>query len=421
MKRSLRIPSALLSVGLVAALATAAPGTAAAAPAPAAAKIVKTKFAFGASGFGTRVQGGQAPAGSDEGTAFQSLGCTNRAGINRTNFVKETTVPGLGTVTGARTRVWTAKRGDVVSSYSTHRVAEVVIAQGPLGTLTLEGVRSLSRAYHDGTRYRTQSQASVANAVFTPAGGPAREVDVPTPGNPLVIPGLATVRLGGSDVTRLRNGLGVQTDAIDVRVLPTATRTRVAHSSATIQGGLKFGTFRGFSAGIRGRGLADNVKLGHTPLLPMPCLGTGGREVNRSTSEADRAGVVDASNLKATQMARQTTTRAVAWEQGSVGRVVTGDGRVVLRGIVGRAHVVRTRKAVTRSAAGSTVGTLLVDGEEREFPKSGVITIPGLLKIEENVVQRYASGMQVIGARLTLLDGSGAVIDIGVARVTIRR
>lgn len=421
MKRSLRIPSALLSVGLVAALGAATPSTAAAPAAPAA-KVVKTKFAFSAAGFGSVSRSGEAPASSGEATAYQAIGCTNRAGINRTNYVAESTLPGIGTVSGIHTRVWTAKRGDVVSSYSTQRVARVVIAQGGFGRLTLEGVRSQSRAYHDGSRFRTQASSSVLKAVYKPAAGPARRVDVPAPGDPLVIPGLATVRLGGSDARKVGNGVRVATDGIDIRVVPTSTRTQVAHSAAKLQTGARYGTFKGYSAGIRGTGLADNVKLGRTPYLPMPCTGTQGKVVNRDTARAAAEGSVTAQNLRTMQMARQTGQGARAWEQGAVGRVVAGDGQVILRGVVGRATVSRNAEGrLVRSAKGTEIGALLVDGEEQEMPPSGVIEIPGVLKIEENVARRVRNGLVVIGARLTLLDGSGAVFDIGMAHAEIRR
>ena len=120
-------------------------------------------------------------------------------------------------------------------------------------------------------------------------------------------------------------------------------------------------------------------------------------------------------------MARQTGKRARMWEQGSVGRVVAGDGQVVLRGIVASAKVTRTRKGLVRSSAGTRIGSLTVNGEAQEIPSSGVLEIPGVLKIEEQVVRRLSGGLMVIGARLTLLDGTGAVIDLGLAQAEIRR
>lgn len=423
MKSTLRVSSALLSVGLVASLAAATPGTAAAAtaPAPAAAKVVRTNFALAALGYGSAVRGGSVPSASDEATAYQVLACTARAGLVRTNYVTSTALPGLGNVRGIRTRVWTAKTGRVVSSYSSQRIAEVVIAESALGRLSLQGVSSLSRAYHDGTRFRTQSESSVAKVVFRPASGQPRVLEVPTPGDPLVVPGLARIRVGGGETRSLGNGVSVQTDALDVRVLPTSTRTTIAHSAASIRSGVTYGLFRGFSAGVRGRGLADNVRIGRTPLAVLPCTGTGGKETGRSAARLSVPGVISASGLRTQQLARQTRRRASAFEQGTVGRVVLGDGQVVITGVVGRANVRRVGTRMLRNGKGTGVGTVVVNGETREFPRSGVIEIPGVLRIEESVVTPIKSGLSAVGARITLLDGTGGVIDLGVAQVRIVR
>ncbi|MCD4524313.1 choice-of-anchor P family protein [Nocardioides sp. cx-173] len=421
MKRSLRIPSAVVALGLAAALTAAGPTTSAA-PAPAAAaKPVPTDFALFASGFGSRASGGQVPVGSGDATAYSVIGCTNRAGVARGNFVEDTALPGLGTLSGIRTRLWTAKKGRVVSSYATQRVAEVVIAQGGLGSLTLEGVRSQARAFHDGRRYRTETRSSVARIVFTPAAGDPQVLDLPAPGDPVVIPGLATIRIGSGVTKRLANGVQATTDGIDISVLPTATRTTIAHARAKIQGGANFGTFRGFSAGIRATGLDEAVKVGRTPLAILPCPGTKGKQLGNSTARVGIPDVLSARTLSTRQMGRQTQRRATAYEQGTVGRVVAADGAVILNGVVGRANVTRVGDRLIRNAKGSRIGNLVVNGEAQEFPESGVIEIPGVLKIQRGVVRRIKNGLAVVGARLTLLDGSGAVIDLGVAELQIRR
>jgi hypothetical protein len=46
--------------------------------------------------------------------------------------------------------------------------------------------------------------------------------------------------------------------------------------------------------------------------------------------------------------------------------------------------------------------------------------IPGIAKLERAVVKRGHSGLSVIGLRITLLDGSGAVINLAEANLRIR-
>lgn len=97
-----------------------------------------------------------------------------------------------------------------------------------------------------------------------------------------------------------------------------------------------------------------------------------------------------------------------------------GGGRLVATGIVGRANVTRVGSRVHRSIKGSTIGRLTVNGAKQTFPDSGVIEVPGVVKLERNVVTRYASGIGVIALRVTVLDGSGGTVDLGQARLRIR-
>lgn len=419
MRPSLRLGALAASVGLVAVALTAAPTTAAS-PEPAAQRTVKTSFALFSTGVGSIVAGGQLPAGS-EGTAFTMIGCTVRAGIAKSNFVAETTVPGIGTLSGVRTRLWTEKKGDVVSSYSTHRVAEVVIADNPMGTLTLEGVRSMSRAYHDGNRFLTESESQVARIVLTPAGGPAQVLDVPTPGQPLVIPGLARIAVGHSIKRSITDGIRVATDALDIQVIPTDTRARIAHTATRIQKGAPFGTFRGSSAAVRARALDDNAKVGRTPLSLMPCKGTKGQVKEKAIAHVNLGGQGIVRGLHSEQMARQRPRFATGYELGNVAKVDLGDGQLVITGIRGRANVTRTSDTLVRDVKGTTVGSIVANGRSYSFPDSGVLQIPGVAKLEESLSHHIKNGIAVIALRITLLDGSGAVIDLGLAEFQIRK
>ena len=78
-----------------------------------------------------------------------------------------------------------------------------------------------------------------------------------------------------------------------------------------------------------------------------------------------------------------------------------GDGQVVIDGIVGKASVVRTGHHVVRSAKGTRLASITVDGQEQTFPKTGVLEIPGVVKLERAVVDRTHTGISVIGLRIT--------------------
>ena len=79
-----------------------------------------TPYALSAFGIGTAVKGGEVPVGSGK-TAYRIIGCTNRAPVERENHEAEADVPGLGTVSGVKTDVWTTSKNGVVASNAVQR------------------------------------------------------------------------------------------------------------------------------------------------------------------------------------------------------------------------------------------------------------------------------------------------------------
>jgi hypothetical protein len=393
----------------------------ASASAEAGATTTPTKFAFKASGFGTRVQGGQLPAGSDT-TAFQAIGCTNKAGIDRENHEAAVDVPGLGTVSGVKTHLWTEQRNGVVSSYSKHSVANITLGDASTGSLEINAVSALARAYHDASGYHSRTRTEVASIIFTSPGGEPQALEIPTPDQPLEVPGLAIIRIGSSAKRVSDHAAFAGANAIDIRVVPSDTRARIAHSAATVSGGVTYGIFDGYSFGTRVKAVDDNVSSGPTPLSLMPCQGT--REILRKKAVAFlRLGdnQVGARAVDTQQWSRGSRDDAEIVERGSIAEVDLGDGQLVINGIVGRAHAVLTRSGVTSDAKGTQVLEILYNGEEQHFPSTGVIEIPGLVRIEDSIIKRNRYGIKVTALRLTLLDGSGAVVNLGVAASYVRR
>ena len=72
-----------------------------------------------------------------------------------------------------------------------------------------------------------------------------------------------------------------------------------------------------------------------------------------------------------------------------------------------------------RSARGTTVGTITANGQPQSFPDTGPLTIPGVATLERRIVTKTQTGLKVIALRITLLDGTGAVIDLGEAKLRI--
>ena len=66
------------------------------------------------------------------------------------------------------------------------------------------------------------------------------------------------------------------------------------------------------------------------------------------------------------------------------------------------------------------MGAIYVNGQIQKFPETGVLEIPGVAKIESKVVERLRFGIGVTALRITVLDGTGAVINLGNAQFQVK-
>ncbi len=416
-RRCIPVSVALALAGT--ALVAGSTATSSAAGAAAKPARVKTEFGLTAVAIGTRVIGGEVPLTSDQ-TGAQTLSCTNLAGRDRRNFVASADVPGLGQVRGVSSRTWTTKKGAAVSSYAAHSLAKVTIAGAP-GTLEIDGISSLARAWHDRRGFHASHSTRIASVTLRPAGaGPGVTLPVPTPGRPLTVPGIARISVGVGDDIVNRGGAEARTSVLDIRVFPTETKALVGQAKALISSGIKSGVFAGSALGLRGTAVSDVVGLGATPLVHMPCQGTRGKV------RLDRVAGVDLPGLRVSGLAAgvfgtQNRKRAIAQELARVAQVDLGDGRLVINGITALGRVTRTKQGTySRSSAGTGVAEIVVDGEPRNVVPGRTIEIPGLVKIENSIVKQKRRGITVVALRLTLLDGTGAVIELGVVDLSIR-
>jgi len=410
-------------IAAIAAIATACAGLVLTAPPghAGAGASHHTTFAFGASGYGTRVTGGQLPVTSDT-TGYQVVGCTDRAGLRRTNDVADAKVPGLGRVSGVRTRVWTTQRRGVTTSHSTHRIAALTLASGGLGSLRIEAITSHSRAFHDSRGFHTATATGIGSITFTPPAGAAQSFPAPTPDRPIEIPGLATISVGKHHGAHDARNASADAFAIRIDVIPTDTSVKIAHTHAELHAGLTYGAFHGHSNATRVvHALTTVVHSGPNPLTVMPCQGTYGAVHRKSLAALDLSGQLVVRGLTSQERAQQTSHGAYGYERAAVARLDLGHGQLVVDGIVGKATVRRTDHGIVRTARGTMLGAITANGTPMTFPRTGVLEIPGIVKLERRVVVRTATGIKVVALRVTLLDGSGAVIDLGEAQLQIRR
>lgn len=377
-------------------------------------------LALKAGGFGTQVKGDQVPAGSSE-TAYISLACATRTGIERENHVAAVALPGAGTVSGVTTRLWTTKTGNAIHSYAENTTANVVLSESPLGNIELSGLRSFSHAWHDGQGFHAETSVSVAKLLFVPPMGDPQELEIPTPGEPVRIPGVATIAVGGSSKVVNDHAGIANANVLYVKLIPTGTTVTVGHTTARVLDGIKHGTFRGSSAATKVSALDDTITSGRNPLTLMPCQGTDGKLQTKELAGVDLGGQIVVDGLTSSQKGTQLAKKSVAMERGSIASLNLGGGALVVDAVAGQANVTRTAAGkVTSSAKGTTVGSITVNGEPQEIPVDQPIEIPGVAKIESKIIEKTRFGISVVALRITLLDGTGAVIDLGVAQAAIR-
>ena len=144
-----------------------------------------------------------------------------------------------------------------------------------------------------------------------------------------------------------------------------------------------------------------------------------GKEKGKDVAAVSLLPLIQVGAASTRQMGAQRPGRAWGYEEARIARIDLGGGQLVITGIQARANVERTPEGVTFDSKGTKFLAATVNGTEYSFPELDGISIPGLVEIETGVVEELPSGLDVVAVRLTLLDGSGAVIDLGHARLLI--
>jgi hypothetical protein len=371
-----------------------------------------TRYALQASGYGSRVQGGSVPASSDR-SAFQIIACTNLAGLSRDNS-EATLRPSTDlTLSAAKTQVWTTSKGGIVSSWARHSIASVKLHNAdPASDIVLTGVASTARTWHSASGFHANTTTRIAG--ITVGGNPA---PLPTSSRSVSVPGVATIALGRSTTTEAAHSATAAVDAIRLYVVASHTSTYLAHSRSEIQDGVRSGIFNGSAYATRANGLSGAATSGPTPLLLMPCQGTAGKTQTRSLAHAQLGTGAVAKSLSTSQRASVKGGVADAYERAAVVGVSL-PGRLRVSGAVAKGHVVMTSHGYTMDA--KSTGEIFYRGRHLKIPATGALRIPGVAKIESDIVTRTHRGIDVTALRVTLLGGGGhAVVDIGHAKVSI--
>ncbi len=405
------VASGLATLGMV-------PAPAVAAAADQGSTLVATPFAMSAAGFGTRVQVGEAPASLGT-TAYHAIGCTNRGGIGHANGRESVQLTDQATATAVDTSLSTVKAEGAVTVTSRHSVAEIVIEDTVDGTLAIQGITSTATAWHDRSGFHGEAATAVAAVVLTPVDGPSVSLAVPGAGERLAVPGLATIILGTPSSGQSTQGAWSRTTGLVIKLPDTETRIELARSKARIAAGVKHGLFRGSSFALRAGAVSGGATTGRQPLSLTPCQGTGGTPRKKSMARMDLGDSVVVTELTSRQVSDQDRDTAWGRQRAAVSSVDVGDGALVIKSIVARARVIRSAEGVTADSRGTGIGEIWVAGKRVALPRSGTLTVPGVARVEAGLVTRGRGKISVTGVRLTLLDGSDAVVDLAQANLQI--
>lgn len=390
-------------------------------PKKSAAAPVPTDFGLHAMGYGTAIKGGDIPLASGA-TGFAHITCTTLAGLNRSNGVANVELPGLGTIDALDTKVSTVKKGKTVSAISHHALAGITLVETELGSLSLGAVTADAKVWHNATGFHSSVNTEVAGIVLTPPDGDPQVIAVPTPGQPVEIPGLLRITLGETKQVKKPGFVFARAQGLLVEILPSKTKVKIALSRARMTDEIVNSIMSGYAAGIKGKILDPVVTIGRTPVKELPCEGTGGEVKGTALVDLNIPSAIDVATAQAKVFGAQWGRRRTrAWTEASIASFNLGEGRLVIEGIKARANVIRKPGSLVRNANGTSTVTITADGEPHTIPPSGVLEIPGLVRIEEAVTTKFRGGIQVIALQLTLLDGTGAVIDLGVARTQVKK
>lgn len=452
MKTSIRRFLAVTTTAAVAMTGALSLGAADAAPAAAKSKI--TNYAFNGWAYGSYVNVG--PVGvTSSPTAYAYLGCTRRTAIARKAALVAADVPKSGPAlqVGAikSTSNTYRKAGGRVGVLSTNKIAKVRLGAAGAGlpSLVLKGLSTRSDAYATKRgKLRAKSNFTlvdikaegtplddILNGALNPLNALIKQI-LKAPGDQLLIPGLGRIALGRnynkvysnhavSNATSLRIHLfgldGKEGGADDVRTIVGRSFSRIAKKVPN-------GVMGGSAQAIQGSLLADMVGVGPVTDLPLRCEGTNGKIRKQSTVGLDllNQDLAVAGVAQSRVYGKQYKNGSIrAWTEGSIANVTIGGAKngLQIKGIVAKANIKRTKRGkIYKNINGSRILSLSLAGQELKLPKPGkTIEVPGVAKVQFYVRSASKRRIKVTAVRVTLLDGTLATLNLGVAKASVRK
>lgn len=396
-------------------------GLVAVAPAGAApaAEVAITNFGFDAASYGSKTTGN--PTADSDATALSHVPCTRKVPRDDRNFLAQAGDGDGVSLRGVNTHNFTRRKDGTVSANSVVNIDRGRLAGGDVRFTNLRG---RVKAFHDATGYHVKTVSDLGS--LTVLGAP---VDVPIGGQQfkVEIPGQGTL-IVNRRVEHVRN-VGANGAVNVLRFVSSTDNTveKVGRAFARIDGKIEGGLFGGAAWGSDAR-VGDSAALGRAALQPMPCPGTRGKVKETSTGEATPDfGFIGARRSFAYGVQRDNS--ATGYTRSVVAAARFGGGDLKIRAIRAKANVTRQADGdVIRSAKGSGIGRILVNGEEIQTPRAGVPRkVAGLGNFTVRKVNKTPNGIEVTGVVVRLFNGTpkvksdDTVVNLANANLRIKR
>ncbi len=174
------------------------------------------------------------------------------------------------------------------------------------------------------------------------------------------------------------------------------------------------GIFGGGANVAKTTALDGSVLSGPLANQPHFCAGTNGewRSQNLAAADLDGLGQVTGglARVRTDDYPLFTTSKSEA----SVNTARLAGGRIQIEGLIVKSYTrLKPDGTRIRSADGTTVARILVDGTPVVINPGETLNIPGLANISFKRVRRLPTGLDVTGLRIELLNGDAAIVELG--------
>ncbi|WP_299051436.1 hypothetical protein [uncultured Nocardioides sp.] len=380
--------------------------------------------------------------------ARTELGCTKTVG-KKTNSAA-LTPPALGdaiALEGVKSQNVTYKYANGrTGARAVNRIAKVTLGTEDSPRLVLNGFKSVSDAYRQNGRFNTASSFTfdgisvsglpdngpLGDLLDLIGGGAADVLEQLGGGETIEIPGLARLSLAPSTRTVTQGARGSaeqETSGLQVRLLVgNLAAVSLGNTRARVSQPVPAGVFQGGTAALQGDLLNDAAPFGATNQTLIPCEGTFGKKVvqNRPSGGIATPLVVDVTDARSEITGNQSGRTGAASTVAKVGSVSILPPELAPLLPTVAVEDITSRVAVNGNPSqgkvttkfGSSVGTLIISGEEVPVPKPGQTRSyeNGAVEVTRRILKKGASGAANTALRVKYIPN---VVNSGLDPITL--